>query len=163
MPSERGYVLLCNSNLGLPWRVDEVERDVGGLERGAGAVDGDDEEAAGLEEAVEGPEAGAEQGGDVRQPPEVLRAPAPHDAPERRSGPGSMEIKQKAESSVPLSLSLSSCILRTAEIYILRERRGWNGTHIGDAKTRMEITFPGVRQRIRSSSGELVGWLMMPR
>jgi hypothetical protein len=105
-PSERGYVY-CNSNLGLPWRVDEVERDVGGLERGAGAVDGDDEEAAGLEEAVEGPEAGAEQGGDVRQPPEVLRAPAPHDAPERRSGPGSMEIKQKAESSVPLSLSLS--------------------------------------------------------
>lgn len=73
-------------NLGLPRRVDEVERDVDGLERGAGAVDGDDEEPVGLEEAVEGPEAGAEQGGDVRQPPEVLRALVPHDPPERRAG-----------------------------------------------------------------------------
>lgn len=70
-------------NLGLPGRVDEVERDVGGLERGAGAVDGDDEEAAGLEQAVEGPERGAQQGGGVRQPPEVLRVPVPHDPPER--------------------------------------------------------------------------------
>ena len=73
------------TDLGLPWRVDEVERDVGGLERGAGAVDGDDEEAAGLEEAVEGPEAGAEQRGGVRQPPEVLRALVLHDPTERRA------------------------------------------------------------------------------
>lgn len=74
------------NNLGLPGRVDEVERDVDGLKRGAGAVDGDDEEAVGLEEAVEGPEAGAQQGGHVRQPPEVLRALVPHDPPERRAG-----------------------------------------------------------------------------
>lgn len=124
MPSERGYVLLCNSNLGLPWRVDEVERDVGGLERGAGAVDGDDEEAAGLEEAVEGPEAGAEQGGDVRQPPEVLRAPAPHDAPERRSGPGSMEITKSRELRASLSLSLAAYYVQLRYIYCVKDEDG---------------------------------------
>ena len=86
--------------------MDELERDVDGLERGAGAgaVDGDDEEAAsaGLEEAVEGPEAGAEQGGDVRQPPEVLRALVPHDPPERRAGVNkqrSIELRVRQQSA----------------------------------------------------------------
>lgn len=71
--------------LGLPGGVGEVERDVDGLEGGAGAVDGDDEETAGLVEAVERPQRGAQQRGHVRQPPEFLRALAPHDPPESRT------------------------------------------------------------------------------
>lgn len=142
-------------NLGLLGRVDEVERDVGGLERGAGAVDGDDEEAAGLEQAVEGPERGAEEGGGVRQPPEVLRALVPHDPPERLSGRISVhfiqhrlktETNPRHSSSVASLCCLNKCIL---DKQILEQNRV-EFTHMGEAKTSMEITFPAKKSRRRN-------------
>jgi len=76
---------LRHLHLGVPGGIGEVEGDVNGLQSGAGGVDGDDEEAAGLEEPIEGPKGGAEEGGDVRQPPKLLRALVAQDPPESRN------------------------------------------------------------------------------
>ena len=62
--------------------VDDEEDDVDGLHDGPKAVDGGDEEAVGLGEAVVEPQQRVEQREHVRRRLELLRRPAPHDPPE---------------------------------------------------------------------------------
>jgi hypothetical protein len=68
---------------GMVGGVDDEEDDVDGLHDSPKAIDGGDEEAVRLGEAVVEPQQRVEQRQHVRRRLELLRRPAPHDPPER--------------------------------------------------------------------------------
>jgi hypothetical protein len=77
--------LMCN--LGLLWRIGEVDDDVDGLDDAAGRVDCDEEALVGLEQCIVDPQHRAEERHHVGHRLEALRRLAPVDPVECRPAP----------------------------------------------------------------------------
>lgn len=102
--------------------IDEEEDDVDGLHEGPEPIDGGDEEAVGLGEAVVEPQQRVEQRHHVWRRLELLRRPAPHDPPERRAA--AMHFIQLKHDMKQRKQMLMVC------------------SYTGEMKTRTEMMFP---------------------
>lgn len=117
--------------------VDDEEDDVDDLHDSPKAIDGGDEEAVRLGDAVVEPQQRVEQREHVRRRLELLRRPAPHDPPERLAVYAWCGARGWCWERKLFNLqAASNDDDRRKTMYISRH------TYIGDMKTRTEMMFP---------------------
>lgn len=121
--------------------VDDEEDDVDGLHDSPKAIDGGNEEAVRLGDAVVEPQQRVEQRQDVRRRLELLRRPAPHDPPERLAVYICMAGVMMPVVLLGKKLKLLLATTKTGKLYmyVYIKRRH---TYIGDMKTRTEMMLP---------------------
>jgi len=129
---------LGREHLGFLWCIDEVHDDVDGLDHAAGGVDGDEEGLVGLDQCIEDPQHGAEQGHHVGNGLETLRRLGLEDAIERWSvrAQGSSDGQKCFNSMV----NISSSDNLASHVHV---------TYIGARKVMKEMTLPAKQKKGR--------------